>query len=571
MIDEITARQRTPATISEVPAPKLGRMPRLPTNGHPDPRPVADPSDIRLERQVESARGREGGSRAPRLREPAPRRGSACGRCPRARARARSTCPRTRTARAGRHRSAGRRGSSASSRRSASAGREHAGVPGGVRAHVVVHCGEHRAPVALAGRDRRPVHDPGQHEEREQRAHQRGARVVGGDRARQVRPPAAHAAAARPAARRPRPAPGSRSPRAGSPAARRPGPDPYGGSSSSSTPSTTVSTRNAGHCHAPRRRQRRRPGQRRSTCWVASSSERGAGHGPDRSGSGRYPCPQRQSDSQRRSRASVHSGRGGDPGAPRPPRGRHPPHGDRDRAGRRTGRRYPAPDPGRPGRADARDAHDARHRAARDDALPPGQGPRLVLRRLRAGSRLGRSGLGDARPRPAVHPAPRPRRARHPRRPARAHLRPVHGPRRRHHARPRRQRALRRPHARLRRDGLDAARHDADRHRAGDGVQAARREALRDHLVRRRLDVARRLPRGDELGRRAEAAGRLRPREQPVRVLDAARPAVRGRPRRARGRLRLPGPQGRRQRPRGDVRGRPPGARARGGAARARR
>jgi hypothetical protein len=31
MIDETTRRHRTPATISEVPAPKLGRMPRLPT------------------------------------------------------------------------------------------------------------------------------------------------------------------------------------------------------------------------------------------------------------------------------------------------------------------------------------------------------------------------------------------------------------------------------------------------------------------------------------------------------------------------------------------------------------
>ena len=89
--------------------------------------------------------------------------------------------------------------------------------------------------------------------------------------------------------------------------------------------------------------------------------------------------------------------------------------------------------------------------------------------------------------------------------------------------------------------------------------------ALRDHLVRRRLDLARRLPRGHELGRRAEAAGDLRPREQPVRVLDAARPAVRGQPGRARRRLRLPGRERRRQRPRGDVRGRPrrPRARAR--------
>ena len=115
----------------------------------------------------------------------------------------------------------------------------------------------------------------------------------------------------------------------------------------------------------------------------------------------------------------------------------------------------------------------------------------------------------------------------------------VHGPRGRHHPRARRQRPLRRPRPRLRRDGLDAARHDAGRHRDGDGVQAPRRAALRADLVRRRLDLARRLPRGDELGRRAEAAGDVRAREQPVRVLDAARQAVRGRPGRARRRLRV--------------------------------
>ncbi len=74
----------------------------------------------------------------------------------------------------------------------------------------------------------------------------------------------------------------------------------------------------------------------------------------------------------------------------------------------------------------------------------------------------------------------------------------------------------------MRRDGLDAARHDARRHRHGDGVPHARRAALRDHLVRRRLDLARRLPRGDELGRRAAPAGHLRAREQPVRLLHAA-------------------------------------------------
>ena len=116
---------------------------------------------------------------------------------------------------------------------------------------------------------------------------------------------------------------------------------------------------------------------------------------------------------------------------------------------------------------------------------------------------------------------------------------------------------------RLRRDGLDAARHDARRDRARDGVQDARRAARGADVVRRRLDVARRLPRGDELGRRAEAAGHLHPREQPVRVLHADDGAVRGRPGRARGGVRLPGHERRRQRRRGDVRGDAPGARAR--------
>ena len=82
----------------------------------------------------------------------------------------------------------------------------------------------------------------------------------------------------------------------------------------------------------------------------------------------------------------------------------------------------------------------------------------------------------------------------------------VHGPGGRDHARARRQRALRRSPPGLRRDGLDAPRHDARGHRHGDGVQAARRAPLRADLVRRRLDLARRLPRGDELGRRPEAA-----------------------------------------------------------------
>ena len=46
----------------------------------------------------------------------------------------------------------------------------------------------------------------------------------------------------------------------------------------------------------------------------------------------------------------------------------------------------------------------------------------------------------------------------------------------------------------LRRDGLDAAGHDARRHRDGDGLQAARRTALCADVVRRRVDLARGLP-----------------------------------------------------------------------------
>ena len=155
--------------------------------------------------------------------------------------------------------------------------------------------------------------------------------------------------------------------------------------------------------------------------------------------------------------------------------GEETPDGDRDGSELRGTRgRIGAPDHGGPGRAAARDADDARHRGARDDAVPPGQGPRQLLRRVRPGGRVRRRGVGDGRPGPPVHPAPRPRGARDPRRRARADLQPVHGPRGRHHRRPRRQRPLRRPHQGLRRHGLDAPRHDAGRDRPGDGLQAAR-------------------------------------------------------------------------------------------------
>ena len=140
----------------------------------------------------------------------------------------------------------------------------------------------------------------------------------------------------------------------------------------------------------------------------------------------------------------------------------------------------------------------------------------------------------------------------------RRHLRPVHGPRGRHH---RAGATATCTSATARKGCVGMVSMLPDMMLIATGLAMAFKlrgeQRVRDHLVRRRLDLARRLPRGDELGRRAEAPGHLRAREQPVRVLDAARPAVRGRPGRARRRLRLPGREGRRQRPRGDVRGRP--------------
>ena len=70
----------------------------------------------------------------------------------------------------------------------------------------------------------------------------------------------------------------------------------------------------------------------------------------------------------------------------------------------------------------------------------------------------------------------------------------------------------------------------------GAGVQAARRAARRDDLLRRGLDRQRPVARGDELRRRPQAAGRLHAREQRVRLLDPERARVRGRPGRARAR-----------------------------------
>ena len=192
-------------------------------------------------------------------------------------------------------------------------------------------------------------------------------------------------------------------------------------------------------------------------------------------------------------------------------------------------------------RAEPAPVHDphARLRGARADPLPAGQGAGLLLRRPRPGGDLGRLVLRARPARPHVHPAPRPRCALRARRDARALPRQLHGPRRRRHRRARREHALRRPPPRLRRDGLDAARHGAGRDRARAGLQDAPRAAGRDDLLRRGLDGQRPVARGDELRRHPPPAGGLRPREQQVRVLDPELARVRGRPGRARRRLRL--------------------------------
>ena len=89
---------------------------------------------------------------------------------------------------------------------------------------------------------------------------------------------------------------------------------------------------------------------------------------------------------------------------------------------------------GGPRLAAARDAADARVGRARDDPVPPGQGPRVVLRRLRTGGGVGRRRVRDGPGGPPVHPAPRPGGAPDPRRDADADPVAVHGPRRRHHS-----------------------------------------------------------------------------------------------------------------------------------------
>ena len=176
------------------------------------------------------------------------------------------------------------------------------------------------------------------------------------------------------------------------------------------------------------------------------------------------------------------------------------------RARRSTAGRIRAPDDRGPGRAPARDADDARHRGARDDALPPGQGPRLLLRRLRPGGRLGRARPGRWPPQDRLcilH------------RDLAAHL--IRG------VEPQRIFAQYMGRAGGITGGRDGNVHFGDRTKGCVGMvsmlpdmmliatglamafKLRGEQRVRDHLVRRRLDLARRLPRGDELGRRAEA------------------------------------------------------------------
>ncbi len=175
--------------------------------------------------------------------------------------------------------------------------------------------------------------------------------------------------------------------------------------------------------------------------------------------------------------------------------------------------------------------HDARRRGARDHAVPTGKGAGELLRRLRPGGDLGWIGVCARPARPDVHPAPRPRRPLRPRGHARPLLHQLHGTRRRCHGRQGRQHALRRPGPRLCRDGLDAARHGARSERDGARVQASPRTPDRDDLLRRGLDCQRPVARGDELRRHPPAAGRVRAREQRLRLLDTERARVRGRSR----------------------------------------
>ena len=174
-------------------------------------------------------------------------------------------------------------------------------------------------------------------------------------------------------------------------------------------------------------------------------------------------------------------------------------------------------------------ADHARRRGARAHPLSPGEDPRLVLHGPRQRGLVGgcRDGDGDRRRRRAA--ASRHGRAHHARRRAVADLRAVHGPRRRAGAGQGRQRAHGGHESRPRRDGQPPAGDAPGRCRLRARVPHPRGEARRGRLVGRRRDGARRRARRNELRGRPAAAGRLHLRQQPVGVLDAVAPRVRGR------------------------------------------
>ena len=221
------------------------------------------------------------------------------------------------------------------------------------------------------------------------------------------------------------------------------------------------------------------------------------------------------------------------------------------------------PRPRGPARDLPQHARHPRRRRARAHPLPPGKDPGLVLHRprQRGVGRRRRDRDGARRRRHAA--APRHGRAHHARRRAVADLRAVHGPRR----------TARRTDATATctwpTSASGCSRWSATCRRCcRSSVGCALAFRIREE---KRVAVAwsgegaigaRRRARGHELRRRAQAAGRLHLRQQPVGVLDADAPRVRRRaPRRPRAGVRLRRRRRRRHRrarrlPRGEARDR---------------
>ncbi|CAA9308646.1 MAG: Branched-chain alpha-keto acid dehydrogenase, E1 component, alpha subunit, partial [uncultured Gemmatimonadetes bacterium] len=205
------------------------------------------------------------------------------------------------------------------------------------------------------------------------------------------------------------------------------------------------------------------------------------------------------------------------------------------------GEQHQGPHHGHPPRADARPAAGdvpagaayAQPGRTAGAAVQAEQGDRRALPLAGAGRRVRRQRLRAAAPhrryrRHAVAADPQPGVHAHHRREAGGGGQAVHGQGRLAGAR----QGAEHPHHRLR-PGLHRADQPAGRPDPGDGggdahLQAARRRPGGDGLHRRRGDVDRRLSRGRELRRRAEAAARRHRREQPLGVLDAVEVHDRG-------------------------------------------